>query len=375
MTDNPPAGGFRVLWIGDPNVLPADAKVVGRRRVRADPVRARRRARVVGGARAARRSVLAGMIASAASDSTVRLGHLLAPAGRALRRVRDPGRAQERPQSVATRSRSATRSPASSTSRSRASTTPASSTRTTRGSRCTRSCPPGDNGVADRRPRSAASRDPLRARRRDRRRLRPRRRAIGPGTLLWSEAANPNWIATARRAQPRATRRVRVDERVRARRRRARCACTTPAAALRMGARAVRSCSGSCCSSCGSRPAGRGSSPHCGRGDRRLPSAPAAPEPVRPGATSTRRCVREVATVPVRRDRRRAGRRRARRRARVERAPAPSTTPGATTAPSVAVVAQSSTVWFCPGLPPALPHAFGARDVREHRRQPRPTSS
>ena len=29
MTDNAPPGGFRVLWVGDPNVLPADAKVVG----------------------------------------------------------------------------------------------------------------------------------------------------------------------------------------------------------------------------------------------------------------------------------------------------------------------------------------------------------
>ncbi len=29
MNDNPPVGGFRVLWVGDPTVLPADAKVVG----------------------------------------------------------------------------------------------------------------------------------------------------------------------------------------------------------------------------------------------------------------------------------------------------------------------------------------------------------
>ena len=27
MSDNAPAGGFRVLWVGDPDVLPADAKV------------------------------------------------------------------------------------------------------------------------------------------------------------------------------------------------------------------------------------------------------------------------------------------------------------------------------------------------------------
>ncbi len=40
-------------------------------------------------------------------------------------------------------------------------------------------------------------------------------------------------------------------------------------------------------------------------------------------------------------------------------APARSTAPGATTAPDVAVLAQSSPVWFCPGLPPALPHTSG----------------
>ncbi len=34
-----------------------------------------------------------------------------------------------------------------------------------------------------------------------------------------------------------------------------------------------------------------------------------------------------------------------------------STTPTRTVAPNAAVAAQSSTVWFCPGLPPSLPHA------------------
>jgi hypothetical protein len=40
-------------------------------------------------------------------------------------------------------------------------------------------------------------------------------------------------------------------------------------------------------------------------------------------------------------------------------ATAPGVTPGATTAPAAAVLAETSPVWFCPGLPPALPHASG----------------
>jgi hypothetical protein len=40
-------------------------------------------------------------------------------------------------------------------------------------------------------------------------------------------------------------------------------------------------------------------------------------------------------------------------------ATAPATASGATTAPGAAVVAQSSPVWFCPGLPSALPHGSG----------------
>ncbi len=81
MGDNPPAGGFRVLWVGDPKVLPADAKVV-------DGIGFALTRDGVGDARdlwAAPEhhadDVLGGMIASAASGSTVRLGHLIAPAG------------------------------------------------------------------------------------------------------------------------------------------------------------------------------------------------------------------------------------------------------------------------------------------------------
>ncbi len=81
MSDTVPTGGFRVLWVGDPNVLPADAKVAG------DVGFALTR----GGVGDARGSwaapeqhadrVLAGMIDAVSSGSTVRFGHLVAPAG------------------------------------------------------------------------------------------------------------------------------------------------------------------------------------------------------------------------------------------------------------------------------------------------------
>jgi len=81
MADNAPAGGFRVLWVGDPNVLPADAKSAG------DIGFALTRNGVVD-ARASWAApeqrgdrVFAGMLDAAASGSTVRLGHLVAPAG------------------------------------------------------------------------------------------------------------------------------------------------------------------------------------------------------------------------------------------------------------------------------------------------------
>ena len=70
-----------MLWVGDPNVLPADAKVVG-------DVGFALTNNGVGDARASWAApeqradrVLAGMIDAAAAGSTVRLGHLLAPAG------------------------------------------------------------------------------------------------------------------------------------------------------------------------------------------------------------------------------------------------------------------------------------------------------
>jgi GT2 family glycosyltransferase len=81
MSDNPPAGGFRVLWVGDPTILPADAKTVG------DVGYATTRDGT-GDARALWAAdeqhadkVLGDMIASASAGTTERLGHLLAPAG------------------------------------------------------------------------------------------------------------------------------------------------------------------------------------------------------------------------------------------------------------------------------------------------------
>jgi hypothetical protein len=81
MSDNAPAGGFRVLWVGDPNILPADAKTVG------DIGFATTRDGA-GDARALwaadeqhADTVLGDMLSSASAGTTERLGHLLAPAG------------------------------------------------------------------------------------------------------------------------------------------------------------------------------------------------------------------------------------------------------------------------------------------------------
>jgi len=81
MGDNVPAGGFRVLWVGDPTILPADAKTagdVGFAFTRDGPGDAR--ALWAAPEQHADR-VVAGMLDSASAGSTVRLGHLLAPAG------------------------------------------------------------------------------------------------------------------------------------------------------------------------------------------------------------------------------------------------------------------------------------------------------
>ena len=81
MQDNAPPGGFRTLWLGDPTILPADARDVqgvGYALTRNGPEDAR--ALWAGSASAADRT-LGRAIAAATSGSTARLGHLLAPAG------------------------------------------------------------------------------------------------------------------------------------------------------------------------------------------------------------------------------------------------------------------------------------------------------
>jgi GT2 family glycosyltransferase len=81
MHDNPPPGGFRVLWVGDPTILPADAKVangVGFALTRdgAGDARALWAAPEQDADR-----VLARAMDAARTGSTSRLGHLLAPTG------------------------------------------------------------------------------------------------------------------------------------------------------------------------------------------------------------------------------------------------------------------------------------------------------
>ena len=81
MQDNAPAGGFRTLWLGDPTILPADARDVqgvGYALTRNGPEDARA---LWAGSGGAADKTLGQAIAAATSGSTARLGHLLAPAG------------------------------------------------------------------------------------------------------------------------------------------------------------------------------------------------------------------------------------------------------------------------------------------------------
>jgi hypothetical protein len=195
MTDNPPAGGFRVLWVGDPNILPADAKVsgdVGFALTRFGPGDAR--ASWAAPEQHADR-VLAAMIASAASDSTVRLGHLLAPAGvryvafvtRAAPKSGLSGRDEKPIGDALGRQLDLTLSRVddSGVVYQNDAWIPMQAV-----------VPPGDNRVQidGRDPQPAAIRsepDGVTGAGSN------RAQSIGPGTLLWSEAANPNWVATS----------------------------------------------------------------------------------------------------------------------------------------------------------------------------------
>ena len=205
MADNPPAGGFRTLWVGDPTILPADARDVrgvGYALTRNGPEDARASWAAPAGHAD---EVLGQAIAAAMSGSTTRLGHLLAPAGvryiAFIRRAAPDAGAHGRDQGALadalgrqldlTLSRVDDESvvyqndawfamhafvPGSAqTSVHAATTNPLTAALQTEGS--------GLQGVATRGDTTTA---------------------LGPGTLLWSEAANSGWRAEVQgRAQPR----------------------------------------------------------------------------------------------------------------------------------------------------------------------------
>ncbi len=81
MSDNAPPGNFRVMWVGDPNILPADAKRSGNTGfavTRDGPGDARA---LWAAPESSADRVLATAINEATTGATSRLGHLLAPAG------------------------------------------------------------------------------------------------------------------------------------------------------------------------------------------------------------------------------------------------------------------------------------------------------
>ena len=245
--------------------------------------------------------VLAAMIDAAASGSTVRLGHLLAPGRRALHRVRPPRRARTRgavgrdETPFERRARAPARSHAVARRRLRR-----SSTTTTRGSRCTRVGSAGRHGGADRRVRSAGRRGPRR---------KPTAWSACAATAGTTDGGRTGHAAVVggrelalgrdrERAARRPQRRVRMDQRVRARRARA-------------GARPLL------------RERPRPRSPAIVEivlwlvvvvvwfATRRRPaSRPRRPTAARAEAAVERRCAYEVAPVPLRRRARRADRRR-----------------------------------------------------------------
>ena len=197
MSDNAPPGGFRVLWVGDPTVLPADPKVAG------DVGFALTR-EGVGDARASWGApeqhadrVLAGMIAAASSGSTVRLGHLVAPAGvryivflsRAAPKSGAFGRDEGAIGNALARQLDLTLSRVDDSgvvydndawipmrALVRPGTTGVQVDGTDPQAAAVRTEPDGIAGV----PATGGTTT-----------------AVGPGTLLWSEAANSHWVATA----------------------------------------------------------------------------------------------------------------------------------------------------------------------------------
>jgi GT2 family glycosyltransferase len=79
--DNPKPGGFRVLWLGDPNILPADAKVAGNTGFATTRDGAGDARALWAAPESSADRVLADAIVSAEAGTTSRLGHLVAPAG------------------------------------------------------------------------------------------------------------------------------------------------------------------------------------------------------------------------------------------------------------------------------------------------------
>lgn len=197
MTDNAPAGGFRVLWVGDPTVLPPDAKVagdVGYALTREGPGDARA---LFAAPESNADRVLAQMISGAASGSTVRLGHLLAPAGvryivfvdRAAPNGGPTGRdesaisdglAHQLDLSLSRVDTSGVVYDNDAWIPAHAVVPPGNASEQIDGhDPLTAAVRSESDGVV-----GAATKDGTTS-------------AIGPGTLLWSEAANPNWSATA----------------------------------------------------------------------------------------------------------------------------------------------------------------------------------
>ncbi len=197
METNVHPGGFRVLWVGDPNVLPADAKRVGTTGfalTRDGPGDAR--AQWAAPEERADR-VLARAIDAATSGQTSRLGHLLAPAGVryvafVTRAAPTSGpRATPQPRLADALSRqldlTLSRVEAAGTVYENDAWLPMRGV-----------APPGASGV------QVDGRGPLMSALRTEPggvvgvpTSRARTGPIGPGTLLWSEAANSHWRARA----------------------------------------------------------------------------------------------------------------------------------------------------------------------------------
>ena len=198
-------GGFRVLWLGDPAVLPGRRQGRRRHRLRADARRRRRRARAVGRAAARRRRPCSRSALLAARGGRHRAARSSARAARrALRRRWSAGWRRVTARScrpIPMLADALTRQLDLSVSRiddgaivyAERRVDPAPRGRSGRHATCPRAPGAGLDGRGAQRRRRRCARGvggPVR----------PVRRRPGPGTLLWAEAANGGWHATRRRA-------------------------------------------------------------------------------------------------------------------------------------------------------------------------------